>query len=81
MLAFAMAGGPLAQEIPCFQCLGEGKVTKATRVVEGVEDDQYLCELGHQFGVDYRRGPATELTWPLTPEQAAAIAAMADDDN
>lgn len=71
-----MAGGPLAQEIPCFDCLAEGKVSKATRVHEGVEDDQYECERGHQFGVEYRRGPATEPTWPLTPEQIAAIEAM-----
>ena len=71
-----MAGGPLAQEIPCFDCLAEGKVSKATRVHEGVEDDQYECERGHQFGVDYQRGPASERTWPLTPEQIAEIEAM-----
>ena len=76
-----MAGGPLAQEIPCFECLNEGKATRATRIYEGVEDDQYRCDLGHEFGVDYRRGPATEATWPLTPEQVAEIAAMAKQDN
>ncbi|HTE56518.1 MAG TPA: hypothetical protein VK698_36950 [Kofleriaceae bacterium] len=71
-----MAGGPFAQEIPCLECLGQSKVSKATRVHEGVENDQYECERGHQFGVHYRRGPATEPTWPLTPEQIAAIEAM-----
>jgi hypothetical protein len=76
-----MAGGPLAQEIPCFECLGEGKVTKATRLHEGVEDDQYECERGHKFGVDYRRGEATEATWPMTPEQIAEVEAMATDNN
>lgn len=72
-----MAGGPLAQEIPCFECVGEGVVSRATRLHEGVEDDQYECERGHSFGVDYRRGPATEATWPLTPEQIAEVEAMA----
>jgi hypothetical protein len=71
-----MAGGPFAQEIPCFECLPQGTVSKATRVHEGVEDDQYECEHGHSFGVDYRRGPATEPTWPLTPEQIAEIEAI-----
>ena len=64
MLAFDMAGGPLAQEIWCFECYGNGKITKATRLYEGVEDDGYRCELGHEFGVDDRKGPATEPQWP-----------------
>lgn len=76
-----MAGGPLAQEIPCFECLAEGKATRAERLYEGVEDDQYRCDLGHEFGVDYRRGPATQATWPLTPEQIAEVEAMATDNN
>ena len=48
-------------------CLGEDTITKATRVYEGAEDDQYVCELGHQFGVDYRKGPATTPQWPPDP--------------
>lgn len=74
-----MAGGPLAQEIPCFECLGEAVVSRATRLYEGVEDDRYECERGHTFGVDYRRGPATAATWPLTPEQIAEVEAIASD--
>jgi hypothetical protein len=68
-----MAGGPLAQEIWCFTCYGEtNKITKATRVYEGEEDDHYRCELGHEFGVDFRKGPATEAQWPPPPELVAA---------
>ena len=63
-----MAGGPNAQDVPCFECLDSGAITKATRVYEGVESDQYICELGHQFAIDYRRGPATEPQWPPPPE-------------
>ncbi len=59
-----MAGGPLAHETWCFVCYGEGALTKATRVHEGVEDDHYVCEVGHDFGIDYRAGPATEAQWP-----------------
>jgi hypothetical protein len=73
MLAFAMAGGPHAEDVPCFECLDGGKVTKATRVCEGAETDQYVCELGHQFGIDYRSGPATGPQWPPPPELVAAF--------
>jgi len=79
MLAFDMAGGPLAEEVPCFECLNEGKVTKATRVYEGAEDDHYVCELGHQFGIDYRKGPATEPQWPPPPELVAAYTEEQDN--
>lgn len=54
-------------------------MSKATRVVEGAEDDQYVCERGHKFGVDYRRGPATEATWPLSPAQIAEVQAAKKD--
>jgi len=76
-----MAGGPLAQEVPCFECLGEGKITKATRISEGAEDDHYRCDLGHEFGIDYRKGPATEPQWPLTPEQIEAFKTAAANEN
>jgi hypothetical protein len=68
-----MAGGPLAREIICFECLEQGTVSRADRIHEGVEDDQYRCELGHQFGVDYRRGPATEAQWPPDPALVEAL--------
>ena len=55
-----MAGGPNAALVPCFEC---GK--RAERVYEGVEDDHYLCEGGHQFGIDWSRGgPPDEPQWP-----------------
>jgi hypothetical protein len=73
MLGFDMAGGPLAQEIWCFECYAENKITKATRVYEGAEDDKYRCELGHEFGVDYRKGPATEPQWPPPAELVASV--------
>lgn len=66
-----MAGGPLAQAVTCLPCLiDDSTTTKAERTVEGVETDQYRCEKGHTFGVDWRRGPATTPQWPPpTPEE------------
>ena len=63
-----MAGGTLAEEAVCMVCLGDGKLTRAVRVHEGQEDDQYRCEKGHTFGMDFRTGPATEPLWPPSPE-------------
>lgn len=69
-----MAGGPLAHEIPCMVCMGDdSKLTKATRVHEGVESDQYVCENGHAFGMDWHTGPATEPQWPPSAEMIAAF--------
>ncbi len=70
-----MAGGPHAQLVPCSTCLWEHKaITKATRVYEGIEDDHYVCELGHTFGVDYTHGgPPTEPQWPPPQELVDAI--------
>jgi hypothetical protein len=69
-----MAGGALASEVPCMVCLTERKLTKATRVVEGIEDDQYLCSEGHQFGMDWSRGEAAEAQWPPSAELKAFVA-------
>lgn len=52
-------------------CLTERKLTKATRVYEGVEDDHYRCALGHEFGMDWSRGEATEAQWPPSQELVA----------
>lgn len=46
---------------------------KATRIYEGIEDDHYACEKGHHFGMDYRRGPATEPQWPPPQELVDAF--------
>jgi hypothetical protein len=70
-----MAGGKLAEHVTCMVCLGDDAlITKATRIYEGSEDDRYRCEQGHEFGMDWSKGPATEPQWPLDPELAAALA-------
>ena len=66
-----MAGGKLAEHVPCMICLTAGQITKATRTYEGAESDGYRCEQGHEFGMDFPKGPATEAEWPPSPELAA----------
>jgi len=69
-----MAGGPFAHEVPCMVCMGDhDELTRATRVHEGVEDDQYVCDKGHRFGMDWRGAPATEPQWPPSPDLVAAF--------
>jgi hypothetical protein len=64
-----MAGGPLAHEVVCLTCLFDDRVlTKATRVAEGHESDQYRCDKDHTFGLDFPDGPATEPQWPPSDE-------------
>lgn len=63
-----MAGGPLASEMVCMECLADGVLTRAVRVHEGAEDDQYRCDKGHEFGMDWRDQPATEPQWPPPAE-------------
>ena len=63
-----MAGGPLAENVACMVCLDDGRVTRAIRTFEGVESDDYTCEQGHMFSLDWQSGPATEEQWPLPPE-------------
>jgi hypothetical protein len=54
-------------------CLGDGLLTKAVRVSEGFESDQYRCEKGHGFGIDWRGNPAAEPQWPPPPEYAELV--------
>lgn len=62
-----MAGGPHAQVVPCMHCLG-----RAERTHEGIEDDLYLCEAGHKFGVDWSHGgPPAKSPWPPSEEEKA----------
>jgi len=63
-----MAGGPLANAMVCMDCLGDAVLTKAIRIYEGAESDQYRCEKGHTFGMDWRDKPATEPQWPPPQE-------------
>lgn len=68
-----MAGGPLAAEVACLVCLDDGALTKAVRVREGVESDDYRCERGHEFGLDWRGRPADEPQWPPPQELIDAL--------
>jgi hypothetical protein len=69
-----MAGGELAKQVACMVCMGDdGVLTKATRIVEGAESDQYRCEKRHTFGIDWRGKPATEPQWPPPPERVEAF--------
>lgn len=63
-----MAGGPLAEYVACMVCLDDGCAVRAVRTAEGVESDDYQCERGHSFSLDWQRGPATEAEWPLPPD-------------
>jgi lysyl-tRNA synthetase class I len=75
-----MAGGPFAEAIMCMPCAFEDHVvTRAVRTRDGVETDQYRCERGHEFGVEYRRGPATTPQWPPSESDLAAVEAMKRD--
>lgn len=71
-----MAGGANAEFTVCMTCSCDGVVTRATRVYEGVEDDHYVCELGHEFGVDWSRGPPEEVQWPPSTEMVEGIESM-----
>ena len=51
--------------------IDEGRLVKAVRRHEGVETDQYGCERGHRFAMDFPRGPATEPEWPPPPDVVA----------
>ena len=60
-----MAGGPNAQEVMCMEC-----GSKANRIVEGLETDQYQCSAGHQFSMNWSHGgPPDTPQWPPSQEQ------------
>ena len=64
-----MAGGKFAEYCPCLVCLSDANVfTKAHRTYEGDETDNYTCEEGHEFGMDFPDGPPTEAMWPPSSE-------------
>lgn len=65
-----MAGGPHAAVVPCFTC-----GARAERVSEGFESDQYVCEQGHLFGIDWRDKPPTEPQWPPSAKALELLAA------
>ena len=57
------------------ECFGDNVLTRAERVHEGAESDQYVCGAGHHFGIDWRGEPATEPQWPPPAELVAALEA------
>ena len=59
-----MAGGPNAQFMACLECVQKRVLTRAERVHEGVESDQYVCDEGHRFGVTFPKGPPKQPDWP-----------------
>ena len=67
-----MAGGTIALDVTCMVCLSEGQLTRATRYEEGNESDQYRCERGHEFGMDWPT-PAVTPMWPPPPELMALL--------
>lgn len=66
-----MAGGENARVVPCFVC-----TARAERTSEGIEDDEYLCEEGHTFGIDWSYGQPSVPQWPASAEDLAVIAEM-----
>lgn len=66
--ALIMAGGRNAEFMACMECLNGRVLTKATRVYEGTETDQYVCEKGHHFGFTFPKGPPKEPEWPPRQE-------------
>lgn len=66
-----MAGGEFAEHVICMEC-GQ----KASRTYEGQETDQYTCESGHQFSMDWSRGVPTEPQWPASEEMLELLKSM-----
>ena len=67
-----MAGGPNAALVPCIHC---GRC--AVRIGEGLEDDLYRCEAGHDFGIDWSHGgPPAGPQWPPSPQWLADFEAV-----
>lgn len=69
-----MAGGIHAEITACLVCMDDSRMlTRAVRTHEGYESDEYRCEKGHVFGIDWSSGPATEPQWPPPAELRAAL--------
>lgn len=70
-----MAGGPNAVHVACTTCMWQAsQITKATRIGEGIENDFYRCEQGHEFGIDWEYGgPPNAPQWPPPAELLEAL--------
>ena len=67
MITRGVAGGPHAALVACLHC---GRC--AVRTGEGLEDDLYRCEAGHDFGIDWSHGgPPAGPQWPPSPQWLA----------
>ena len=72
-----MAGGKFAEKIPCTVCLVDHQaLVPAERTYEGDETDEYTCEKGHSFGMDWSSGPADEAQWPPSQELKDYVASQ-----
>jgi hypothetical protein len=60
-----MAGNEFTKVVPCIEC-----GARAQRTGEGVETDEYVCERGHYFLIDWSHGP--QPTAPLWPPSKSA---------
>lgn len=58
-----MAGGDNAKLHWCMVC-----GAKAERIYEGDESDEYKCERGHKFSIDWQGKPPPAPQWPPPPE-------------
>ncbi len=58
-----MAGGNNAQVVWCQVC-----GARAERTYDGDETDEYKCQKGHKFGIDWRGKAPTTPQWPPPPE-------------
>ena len=64
-----MAGGKNAETVACIVCLADERgLTKSERVREGEETDEYRCDKGHTFGIDWSAGEAEGPQWPPSRE-------------
>ncbi len=69
-----MAGGPFARLVACPICR-----SRAVRTYEGDEEDQYSCDDGHSFQIEWGRfGAPTMPEWPPVPETVALFGRSRD---
>ena len=72
-----MAGGKHAATVACLVCLTDhGALVRAERSYEGDENDEYRCEEGHLFSIDWSAGEAKEPQWPPSDELKAFAASQ-----
>ena len=69
-----MAGGTFAQTVLCMHCMMKNdEIKPAERTSEGLEEDHYECEMGHEFSIPWSTqeggAPPPQIPqWPPTEE-------------